>query len=130
MKRLIVLLLLLPCIFFVQIDQLQANEYVDYQEKVQVTGTIVDEYGDPLIGASILEKGTMNGVVSDTEGGFRISVPVGANLVISYLGYESQEVLVTNEELLFIFMQPDAEMLEDVVVTALGLKRNESSLTY
>ncbi|MDL2278972.1 SusC/RagA family TonB-linked outer membrane protein, partial [Parabacteroides sp. OttesenSCG-928-G07] len=130
MKKLIVLLLLMPCLFIANNQRLYANEWIENQEKVLITGVIVDENGEPLTGASVLEKGTMNGAVSDLEGEFKLNIPIGASLVISYLGYESQEVLVTNEDVLLIFMHPDTQMLDAVVVTALGLKRNESSLTY
>lgn len=100
------------------------------QSRIKIQGTVVDETGDPLPGTNIVEEGSTNGVVTDLDGHFNIEVAQGAVLRISFVGYQTQTLTVTNGEELLIFMTPDELMLDNVVVTALGLKRQESSLTY
>ena len=63
-------------------------------QSVTVTGNVTDQTGEVVIGASILEKGTSNGTISDFDGNFSISVDANATLVISYVGYQTQEVAV------------------------------------
>nr|WP_245766542.1 TonB-dependent receptor [Pustulibacterium marinum] len=87
-----------------------------YQQTI--TGTIVDELGTPLPGATVREKGTDNGVVTDFDGNFTITVPAGALLEISFIGYKMQEV--TAEENLQITMEPDAAKLDEVVLVGYG----------
>ncbi len=81
-----------------------------------VTGKITDEFGEELPGVTILEKGTTNGTTSDVDGKFNLSVPEGAILVFSYVGYLSQEVEVGTETTFNINMQVDATELEEIVV--------------
>lgn len=100
------------------------------QEKLKVAGKIVDQAGEPLLGANIVEKGTTNGTVTDTDGSFSIMAPSDAVLIISYIGYVTQEIPVDNRLYLRIEMLEDELVLDNVVVTALGLTRNESELTY
>ncbi|MCK9340883.1 MAG: TonB-dependent receptor [Synergistaceae bacterium] len=87
-----------------------------------VTGTITDAGGESVIGASILEKGTTNGTVSDLDGHFSLPVTPGAILLISYIGYITQEVAVTNEHLQ-ITLQEDTRALDEVVVVGYGTQR-------
>ena len=61
------------------------------QQERKVSGKIVDVKGEPIIGANIIEKGTTNGIISDVDGNFTLSVVQGATLVVSYIGYASQE---------------------------------------
>ncbi|MCL2650379.1 MAG: SusC/RagA family TonB-linked outer membrane protein [Candidatus Azobacteroides sp.] len=95
----------------------------------QVSGTVVDETGEPVIGASVVAKGTTTGTVTDVDGKFSLSVPGSVQtLVIKYLGMQDQDVAAgTNVK---IALRPDARMLNEVVVTALGIKRSEKSLGY
>ncbi len=85
----------------------------------RITGKIVDENGDPLPGATILVKGTSNGVVTNAEGVFVIEAEMGNTLLVSYLGYVSQEVVV-NSASLDIKLLTDATTLQDVVVIGYG----------
>lgn len=85
-----------------------------------VSGTILDETGSPLPGASVIEKGTSNGTVSDVNGKFSISVGAGATLVISYIGFQEQTVVIDNQTTLSIIMQPDVKSLQEVVVIGYG----------
>lgn len=95
-----------------------------------VTGTIVDEEGTPLIGASILVKGTTSGSVTDIDGKYTLDVPDGSTtLVISYTGFETQEVEIGSQSVIDITMS-EGVALSEVVVTALGVERDEKALGY
>lgn len=99
--------------------------------KIKVTGTIVDETETPVIGANVVLKGSSSvGTITDVSGNFSIEVPANASLIISYIGYQNKEVLVNNQKVLSIKLQEDSEKLEEVVVTALGIKRSEKALGY
>ena len=100
------------------------------QETVKVKGKVVDATGEPLIGVSILVKGSTNGTVTDVDGNFNIEAVKGATLEISYIGYTAQSIPVTGNVSLNIVMKEDSEQLEEVVVTALGIKRSEKALSY
>ena len=95
-----------------------------------VRGRVIDTYGEPLIGATIREKGGANGTVTDVEGNFFLSVPDSAVLQISFVGYESQEVGVQGRSMLEICLKESIQLLDHVIVTALGLEKKESSLAY
>ena len=100
------------------------------QSNMQVTGTVFDGEGLPIIGANIIVKGNATiGTITDVDGRFTLSVPKNATLVISYIGYKNQEVKA-NKEVLKITLQEDSETLGEVVVTALGIKREEKALGY
>ncbi len=96
---------------------------------VSVKGNVKDAIGEPLIGVSILVKGTTNGTVTDIDGNFMLQAAKGAVLEISYIGYTTQTVTVTGAPV-NIVMKEDSEQLEEVVVTALGIKRSEKALSY
>ncbi len=102
-----------------------------FQKPTQtVAGTISNEAGEPLIGASVLIKGTSTGTVTDFEGKYSLSVEDGnAVLVFSYTGYQEQEVTVGTRSIIDITMQ-EGTVLDEVVVTALGLSRDKKSLGY
>ena len=99
-------------------------------EKRTITGVVSDDMG-PLIGASVMVKGTTLGTVTDFDGNFTITT-TQANpvLVFSYIGYTNQEIAVKGNEPVNVTMSSDAQMLEEVVVTALGIKRSEKALSY
>lgn len=91
------------------------------RQELQITGTVVDELGGPLPGASIVEKGTTNGVQTDFDGNFTIEVSsANAVLTISYVGYAPQEITVGNQTRINVQLQPDSENLEEVVVVGYG----------
>lgn len=95
-----------------------------------VKGKIVDEKGEPLIGVNVAVDGTTTGTITDLDGNFSMSVLSGSTLKVSYIGYATQLVAVSGKEFLNITMHPDNEVLDEVVVTALGIKRETKSLTY
>lgn len=94
---------------------------------VTVTGTIVDGQNEPVIGASVLQKGTSNGTVSDFDGNFTLTVPdAKAVLVFSYVGMKTQEVSLQGQTHLSIVLKDDAETLDEVVVIGYGaVKRRD-----
>ena len=89
-------------------------------QTIQVKGTVVDNTGLTVIGASVLEKGTTNGVITDLDGNFTLDVAKNATLVISYVGYSTQEIAVNGRTKLEIVMKEDAELLDEVVVIGYG----------
>lgn len=88
----------------------------------EVIGDVIDATGEPLIGATVLLKGTQTGTVTDIDGQFKINAPQGGVLVISYVGYKTQEVKVTGDKIT-VTMQEDSEVLEEVVVVGYGTQK-------
>ena len=111
-----------------QIKAAKPDHSVIEQKDNKVTGTVRDDLG-PIVGASVVEKGTTNGVMTDSDGKFSLNVQPGAILVISYIGYKTQEVKAGNSPLDIILVE-NSKMLGDVVVTALGIKRERKALGY
>ena len=96
--------------------------------QTQVRGTVVDNTGEPLIGVTIQIKGTTQGTVTDYDGNFTLSAPAGGTLIVSYVGFEAQEVPVSAN--VNVVLESDTELLDELVVTALGIKRDRKALGY
>lgn len=97
----------------------------------EVTGTITDDTGAPLPGVNVVEKGTTNGTLTDANGKFKLTVKGASSILsISFIGYASQEITVGSQNSLSIQMLTDTKILNEVIVTALGVKREEKSLGY
>lgn len=97
------------------------------QQSKKITGTVSDELG-PIVGANVLEKGTTNGMITDMDGNFSLNVNPGATLVISFIGYVSQEIKITNQTHLQVTLKEDAEVLDEVVVVGYGtMKKSDLS---
>lgn len=92
-------------------------------EKKKITGTVTDSDGLPIIGANIVEKGTTNGIITDIDGRFQLETTVNAILVISYIGYNTQEVKTENNSIINIELQEDSQKLEEVVVVGYGTQK-------
>lgn len=105
----------------------EANLSVMQQHR-KVTGNVKDAMG-AIIGASIIEKGTSNGTITDLDGNFVLDVQPGATLVVSFVGYKTKEVKVGNGPL-NIVLEEDNKILNEVVVTALGIERERKALGY
>lgn len=95
--------------------------FVTYAQQT-VRGNISDVNGDPIIGATILRKGTTTGTVTDIDGNFTLSVPIGSTLQISYIGYTTKEVEVTGATI-SVVLEEDTQKLEEVVVVAYGAQK-------
>ena len=93
------------------------------QDKKTVSGKVVDENGEPVIGATVLEVGTNNGVITDFDGNFSISLKNGANINVSYIGYNTQTINIINDKPLSIILKEDSELLDEVVVIGYGVQK-------
>lgn len=101
------------------------------KERVKtVSGRVVDEEGVPLIGVNIQIEGKKAGVITNFDGEFFIEVPIESTLTFSYVGYTQQMVKVGEQNNYHIQMYPDAKQLSELVVTALGIKREQKALSY
>ena len=94
------------------------------QATKKITGTVVDAMG-PVIGASIMEKGTPNGTVTDFDGNFSLNVKPGATIVVSFIGFKTQEIAVGNQSTFNITMEDDNAVLEEVVVVGYGVQKKK-----
>lgn len=94
--------------------------------KREIKGFVCDENGNPIVGASVVEKGTKNGVITNDEGLFSLNVPENAAVKVSFIGYNNREVKVNNRKFLSIPLIPQAHSLNDVVVVGFGKQKKES----
>ena len=131
MKRKMSILLsaaMLGCAFPLSV---QGNSMVDEVASIQqnktVKGRVIDANGEPVIGASVLEKGTTNGTITDFDGNFQLNVKNGAVLSISYIGYAAQEL--TAQANMTITLKEDTELLEEVVVLGYGAGQRKQDLS-
>lgn len=104
----------------------ETSEWTQQQNKIVVSGLLTDENGDPIIGASVLEKGSSNGVITNIEGRYTISVSPNATLQFRYIGYNTEEKEVKNTSVVNIRMTASSVGLEDVVVIGYGQQKKES----
>ena len=103
------------------------------EKPIQVRGKVLDQQGQPIVGASVIVQGTTVGVSTDAQGRFELEVPAPAAsrvLEISYLGYETARVAVGSRTRFDVTLREAASEIEQVVVTALGIKRQEKALSY
>lgn len=91
-----------------------------FAQAIQVKGTVLDASGMSVIGASVLEKGTTNGVITDLDGNFELTVSPKGTFVISYVGFQTQEIQVNNQRNFKITLSEDTEVLDEVVVVGYG----------
>lgn len=100
------------------------------QQTREVSGTVVDASGEPVIGANVLVKGTANGVITDIDGNYTLSnVPANAVISISYIGYQPLELKAGSKELAKVVLKEDAEVLDEVVVVGYGVQRKRDVTT-
>ncbi|HCC51212.1 MAG TPA: membrane receptor RagA [Porphyromonadaceae bacterium] len=96
---------------------------VNQQNSKKITGLILDETGEPVVGANIVERGTSNGVISDVDGKFSLDVSENAVLAVSYIGYVQQFVSVSGKTSVEITLQEDTQALEEVIVVGYGIQK-------
>lgn len=100
------------------------------QQDTKITGTVEDEFG-PVAGASVVIKGTTNGTMTDMDGHFTLEgVKKGDIIQISFIGFATQDIPYTGQTALNVKLEEDAQKLDEVVVTALGMKRDKKALGY
>ena len=109
-------------------NQLGSSIQKSIQQNRIITGSVIDESGEALIGVSVLVKGTTLGTVTDLDGNFTLEVPTGAILVVSYVGYKTQEIKVGEQQKLAITVEADNKLLDEVVVVGYGVVK-KSDLT-
>ena len=108
-------------------SKIPANGIAQQQNKV-ITGKIVDQNGEPIIGANVVEKGTTNGTITNMDGRYSLNVFSNSTLIVSYIGYKSQEIQVGGRNKFDLVLAEDAEHLDEVVVVGYGSMK-KSSLT-
>jgi TonB-linked SusC/RagA family outer membrane protein len=101
-------------------------------QTMQITGTVTSkDDGQPLPGATVLVKGTTTGVTTDFNGNYSITVPANAQILqVSFVGMKTQEIAITSKSVINFVMESEATKLDEVVVTALGIKREQKALGY
>ena len=121
---LLILALSIPFVYAEQADQQQSRR--------QITGTVIDTDGEPIIGANVLEKGTTNGISTDVDGNFTLRVSDNATLIVSFLGYVQQEIAVRGQSIINVTLAEDEQLLDELVVIGYGTmqrKQVTSSIT-
>ena len=93
------------------------------QQAVEISGTVVDSHGEPLMGVNVVEVGTTNGTMTDMDGRFTLSVPSNATLQFSYIGYASQSIAVNGQRTINITLEEDSQNLDELVVVGYGTVR-------
>lgn len=101
-----------------------SHEMLEQQQSVTITGLVVDTKGEPVIGASVVEKGTTNGGITDINGKFSVKTKIGTILKISYVGYQTQEIKAG--QTMKIVLKEDSELLQEVVVVGYGSQKKEN----
>ena len=101
-----------------------------WAQNVKVSGTVKDNAGEPLIGVYVLVQGTTTGASTEFDGTYTLTAPANANLVFSLMGMKDVVVPINNRSIIDVVMEEDAVLLEDVVVTALGIKKDRKALGY
>jgi iron complex outermembrane receptor protein len=99
-------------------------------KKHRVAGTVLDSQGEPVIGASVVEKGTKNATVTDLDGKYSLDASSNSTIVFSYIGAATKEVRYNGQNSLNVTLQDDAQQVQEVVVTALGITRDQKALGY
>ncbi len=97
-----------------------------FAQNVTVKGMVKNEAGDAIIGASVVEKGTSNGVITDFDGNFELNVPTGTTLTISFVGYQTQEITADGRGTINVVLREDTKILDEVVVIGYGTQRREA----
>lgn len=102
-----------------------ADNIINQQSSKKITGKVVDQSGDPIIGANVVEKGTTNGSITDIDGNFTLSVAPNSTLTFSFIGYATAEMSVAGKNDLTVTLREDTEMLDEVVVVGYGTMKKK-----
>jgi len=101
---------------------LNAQQTTD-ERKINISGQVLDQSGDPVIGGSVVQKGTSNGTITNEGGDFMLTIPQGATITISYLGYVTEEIVVKDNRNLTVRLREDVQKLNEVVVIGYGTRQ-------
>lgn len=97
-----------------------------YAQDVEVKGTVTDQAGEPVVGASIIVEGTTNGTSSDVDGAYSLKVPSNATLTVSSIGFQDQKIQVNGRTQIDIVMREDSQSLDGVIVVAFGTAKKDA----
>lgn len=100
-----------------------------FAQSVKVTGTVTDKLG-PVIGAAVVVKNSTVGTVTDIDGNYEIEAPKNATLIFSFVGYETVERPIGDLKVINVEMSDDVKLIDEVVVTAIGIKQQKKKLGY
>ena len=103
---------------------------LSFGQSLDVRGRVTGEGGTPIYGANVVVKGSRQGAVTDDKGEYRMQVPKGSTLTFSFIGYVAKDVSVGNSSVLDVSLAPQSSVLDEVVVTALGIRKEKKSLGY
>lgn len=106
-----------------QIILSKQDDIAKSSQEVRITGKISDAAGEPLIGASIIEKGTTNGTLSDMDGNFTLNLPANSVLQVSYIGYDNQDIVLGNKTHFDIVLRENVKAIDEVVVVGYGVQK-------
>lgn len=116
----------IPSVFALPVEsRLQKIEMVQ-QDAVTISGKVIDQQGEPVIGANVTEKGTTNGTITDISGLFKLNVKNKSKLQVSFIGYITQEILVGGQKTLTVTLIEDTQKIDEVIVTAFGTSKKSS----
>ena len=101
-----------------------------WAQSISVTGRVVDTNNEPIIGAYVVVSGTTVGTSTDANGAYRINAPANGTLTFTCIGYKTQEIQIAGRTLIEVILADDTEMLQETVVTALGIKKERKALGY
>ena len=99
-------------------------------QNISITGKVVDNNNEPIVGAYVVVEGTTLGTSTDVNGAYRINAPAGGTLTFTCIGYKTQSVMIAGRNQIEVILAEDAEMLQETVVTALGIRKEKKSLGY
>lgn len=119
------ILLSFTTVFGLAPNNVEEEKKMDRAKTVQqqITGVVTDSNGQPMPGASVVEKGTLNGTQTDFDGNYSISVANGATLVFSYIGFATKEIAISNQTNLNVVLEEDTSILDEVVVVGYGTQK-------
>ena len=100
-----------------------------FAQQLTVKGVVKDQTGEPIIGANVLVKGTTNGMITNIDGEFALSASKGDVIEVSFVGYTSQELPVTDSKPMVIVLKEDTELLQEVVVLGYGANTRKQDLS-
>lgn len=103
----------------------QTNPERNQEGNKKIKGTVTDSYGEPVIGANVVEKGSVNGTITDLDGAFTLEVGSGAVLIVSYIGFNTRQIVVGDQSRLSVQMKEDTQALDEVVVVGYGVQKKK-----
>src|SRR5690606_2197271 len=116
---------LVALLFFLNLTQAASHEHNEKNPRMQVTvtGTVIDHAGEPLPGVTVSVAGTTIGTATDLSGNYSLTVPEGATLVFSFIGFESRSIPIGDRSVIDVVLVEDVQSLEEVVVVGYGTQR-------